>query len=219
MNANDFLIWVRSTGMDIAIFVFIFGLLVRFLEVFMLGRKDLAEKRSSGIKQGFKTIATRNLPFNKKTFMKTALSTISGYVFHIGLFVIIFLFIPHIELFKSVFGFGWPGIPSPIVDFITVVTMMALLVKLWHRMTHPVVKYISGFSDYLAWAFTFIPLLTGYMCYHHLFIPYTWMLAWHILSVEILLILFPFTSLIHVFMLFPSRFYNGMMAGQKGVQQ
>jgi len=220
MSGSEFITWVRGPGLDLAVFIFVFGMLLKFLEVFMLGRKDtLAEKRDSGVKAGFKTIMTRSLPLNKSTLSRTMLTTVSGYIFHIGLFVTIFLFTPHLQLFESLAGFAWPGLPTPIVDFIAVLAMLALLVKLWHRLSHPALKNISGFADYLVWLVTFIPLLTGYLAFHHLFMPYTWMLALHILSVEILLILFPFTNLAHAFMLFPARFYNGMLAGQKGVEQ
>jgi nitrate reductase gamma subunit len=82
-----------------------------------------------------------------------------------------------------------------------------------------VLKYLSVGQDYVVWALTFLPLLTGYMTYHHLFFPYTWLLGIHILSVCILLIVFPFTKLTHAFTLFISRWYNGMMGGEKGVQQ
>jgi nitrate reductase gamma subunit len=40
----------------------------------------------------------------------------------------------------------------------------------------------------------------------------------HILSVELLMILFPFTKLSHAFTLFLARWYNGAIAGYKGVQ-
>jgi nitrate reductase gamma subunit len=43
------------------------------------------------------------------------------------------------------------------------------------------------------------------------------MLALHILSVEILLIVLPFTKLFHVFTLFGSRWYNGKVNAHKGV--
>jgi nitrate reductase gamma subunit len=48
-------------------------------------------------------------------------------------------------------------------------------------------------------------------------LPYTLMLALHILSVEILLIVLPFTKLFHAFTLFGSRWYNGKVNGQRGV--
>jgi nitrate reductase gamma subunit len=36
--------------------------------------------------------------------------------------------------------------------------------------------------------------------------------------VELLMILFPFTKLMHAFTLFVSRWYTGSMAGEKGVK-
>ena len=69
----------------------------------------------------------------------------------------------------------------------------------------------------MAWTVTFLPLLTGYMAYHHLLLDYTLMLAVHILSVELLLVVFPFTKLTHMATLFISRWYNGEWFGRKGV--
>jgi nitrate reductase gamma subunit len=64
---------------------------------------------------------------------------------------------------------------------------------------------------------TFLPVLTGWMAVQHLLLPYTLMLAIHILSVEILLVVLPFTKLFHAFTLFGSRWYNGRVNGHKGV--
>ena len=43
------------------------------------------------------------------------------------------------------------------------------------------------------------------------------MLALHILSVELLLVVLPFTKLFHAFTLFGSRWYNGKVNAHKGV--
>ena len=42
-------------------------------------------------------------------------TTVNGYVFHIGLAIVVFLFVPHILLLKSLFGVSWPGLPSGMV--------------------------------------------------------------------------------------------------------
>jgi nitrate reductase gamma subunit len=46
--------------------------------------------------------------------------------------------------------------------------------------------------------------------------PYTTMLAVHILSVELLMVLLPFTKLFHAASTFVSRWYNGEILGHKG---
>ncbi|MEA1888681.1 MAG: hypothetical protein U9N50_02715 [Pseudomonadota bacterium] len=220
MNSVDFLLWVRGPGLAIASIIFVFGMTLKMFEIFMLGRKkNLAELRGSGIKEGFRTIITRSKHADTYSTRHTKFTFYVGWIFHIGMFVAIFLLAPHIELFKSFLGFGWPALPTPLVDLATVIALISLLAVLFHRITNPVLKYLSVGQDYVVWALTFLPLLTGYMTYHHLFFPYTWLLGIHILSVCILLIIFPFTKLTHAVTLFFSRWYNGMMGGEKGVQQ
>jgi nitrate reductase gamma subunit len=220
MTAEELLLWARGPGLVIASSIFIFGILVRLIEIFMLGhKKNLAEIRDSGISAGFRTIFSRSLPADRNTLRRSMFTFTAGYVFHTGLFVVIFLLTPHIQLFEKLIGFAWPALATPIVDFFAVLTMLALLAVLWHRLTNSVLRFLSTSQDYLVWFLTFLPVLTGYMSYHHLFFPYTWALALHILSVELMLVLFPFTKFTHAFTLFISRFYNGYMAGQKGVQQ
>ncbi len=192
---------------------------MRLVEILMLGRKqNLAELRAKGASAGFRTIFSRSIPPDRNSMRRSMFTFIAGYGFHIGLFVVIFLLTPHIQLFESMLGFGWPALPTPVVDLFTVIALISLLAILWHRLTHPVVRYLSTPQDYIVWGATFLPLLTGYMSYHHLWFHYNWLLGIHILSVELLLILFPFTKLTHAFTLFISRWYTGMMAGEKGVQ-
>ena len=220
MNETELLLWARGPGLEYATIIFVFGVVLRLIEIFMLGRKkNLSELRASGVAAGIRTMFTRSVPLDKNTFRRSVYTVVAGYIFHIGLFVSLFLLAPHIELFESLFGLSWPALPTTVVDFFVVLALISLLAILWHRLTNPVIKFLSTGQDYLVWTLTFLPLLTGYMSYHHLFVPYTTMLALHILSVELLMVMFPFTKLMHTFTLFISRYYNGMLAGQKGVRQ
>lgn len=131
--------------------------------------------------------------------------------------IALLFFMPHILLVEDAFGLSWPALPYFLVDAATVVALLALLLLLGHRISHPVRRFLSTFQDYLVWLLTFLPLLTGYFTYHRMLLPYTDMLAYHILSVELLLIAFPFTNLMHTFTLFSARWYNGATAGRRGV--
>ena len=62
---------------------------------------------------------------------------VTGYLFHLGLFIVIFLLAPHISLFKAILGFAWPSISTPVVDLAAVITMLALLAILYRRLTYP----------------------------------------------------------------------------------
>jgi len=211
----DFLLWTKGPAFDIAIFVFIAGVFIRILEIVLLGRKqDLSEPRSDEKKAGIRTIINRTLP--APGVLKAAPFTVlAGYVWHIAWFISLFLFIPHIELFNALIGISWPGLPNQLVDAAAVIAMISLLAVLIHRMTHPVLSFLSTKEDYLVWLVTFLPLFTGYFAYHHMLEPYPLALGLHILSVELLLVVFPFTKLMHAFTLFIARWFNGVINGRK----
>lgn len=217
MSAMELLLWARGPGLGIAVAIFLFGMTLRLFEIYSLGRKtDLAAPRSPTPGSGWRTVFSRSLPY-QGTWRRSGLTVVTGFVFHIGLFIVLLFLLPHIKLIHSLTGLSWPALPTSLVDLVTVLTLIALLVVLVHRLMDPVKRLLSGFGDYLAWAVTFLPLLTGYMAYHHLMLDYTLLLALHILSAELLLVVFPFTKLTHTFTLFIARWYNGDIAARKGV--
>jgi len=79
-------------------------------------------------------------------------------------------------------------------------------------------RFLSRFQDYLAWLLTLLPVATGYIAFHRVGLAPPILIAVHIISVELFLIVFPFTKLMHAFTLFMSRYYNGAIAGYKGVK-
>jgi len=217
MNEMQFLTWVRGTGMDIALSIFVLGVFWRLFEIYSLGRKlDIAPGRHRDGASGWHTIFRRSVP-PPGMVKRSPVTYIGGYVFHIGLALIVFLFVPHIIFINSVLGISWPGLPSQFIDMVTVITMAAMIVVLAHRINNPVKRYLSTFQDWFTWTLTFLPLLTGWLAVKHLLLPYTTMLALHILTVELLLIFLPFTKLFHAFTVFGSRWYLGKINGHKGV--
>ena len=217
MNHLDLLTFARGSALNWALMLFAAGIVLRLFEIFSLGRKaDLSKPRAVSPGSGWRTMLTRSLPA-EGMLKRDPVTYISGYVFHVGLFLAIFFFAPHIEFFRSMTGLRWPNLPTPLVDASVVAAMVALGVLLAHRLNNRVKRMLSGAGDYVAWVVTFLPLLTGYMAYHHLFVEYTLMLALHLFSVELLLVLLPFTKLFHTFSLFISRWYNGDIFGRKGV--
>ncbi len=213
MEVNELLIWARGPGFEWALGIFVFGMLLRLFEILSLGHKaDMAAPRGSGVVGGVRTIFSRTFP-RKSVFSREPLRILNGYVMHIGLFIIIFLYAPHIKLL----GLEWSGLPSGMVDAITAVTILSMFVALLMRIFSPVLKQISTMGDYLGWLVTLLPLVTGYMAYNHLMLDYTLMLALHILSVELLLIVAPFTKLTHMFSFVLARWYQGYLAGRRGV--
>ncbi len=217
MNHLDLLTFARGSALNWALFIFAAGVVLRLFEIFGLGRKaDLATPRAVTPGSGWRTMLARSIP-PQGMLKRDPVTYIGGYVFHLGLLFAIFFFAPHIEFFRSMTGLSWPNLPTALVDASVVAAMVALGMLLAHRLNNPVKRMLSGFGDYLAWAVTLLPLLTGYMSYHHLFFEYTLMLSLHLFSVELLLVVLPFTKLFHTFSVFISRWYNGDIFGRKGV--
>ncbi len=214
----DFLLLVKGPLFVWALAIFALGLSVRILEIFVLGRRrNFAEPRAGEWLPGLRTMLTRSVA-DPGTFQRAPFNVIVGWIWHIGFLIALLLFIPHIELIKSLLGIYWPGLPNPIVDLVTAVTLVALVASLVHRLTHPVKKRISTFEDYLVWALTFLLVLTGYLAYHRIVNPYPLALGLHILTAEIFMILLPFTKLTHIFTALIARWYNGASFGRRGVQ-
>jgi len=214
MSAIELLNWARGPALQVAVAIFIIGMIIRVLEVWLLGRKkDLSEARGNATAAGWRTILTRSVP---PPGMWSHL--IVGYVFHIGFLIALLFFVPHILFFKDIFGIRWPGLPNGLIDAVTIITLAAMAYTLFIRISDPVRRMLSTFDDYFAWLVTFLPLLTGYLAFHRHAGDYTMMLAMHIMSVNLLLVAFPFTKLTHAVTLFLARWYNGAIAGRKGVR-
>lgn len=212
------LLWVRGTGLQIATAVFVIGMVYRMLHIFMLGRKkSLAEARGSEWSGGFRTMW-------KRSFVTTKLSArgnftvIAGLIFHLGFFVTFLFLSQHIDLIRAVLGFGWPAMPRGVIDIAAVLSIGAMIALLVHRFIDPVKRMLSDFQDYLTWTLSFLPLLTGFMLLREIGFEYITLLTLHIASVELLLVIAPFTKLAHMFSTFIARWYNGAVNGFKGIE-
>ncbi|MBI4995659.1 MAG: hypothetical protein HZC22_01910 [Rhodocyclales bacterium] len=217
MDQLQFLTWVRGPGLNFALLVFVLGVLWRLVEIYGLGRKpDLSAPRQVPRASGWATIFRRMLP-PPGVLKASPVTYIGGYVFHVGLAIVVFLFAPHIALITALFGVSWPALPSQVIDLVTVVTMAGMVAVLVDRHVNWAKRFLSTFGDWFAWLLTFLPLLTGWLAEQHMLLPYTLMLALHILSFELLLVFLPFTKLFHAFTTFGSRWFNGTVNGHKGV--
>lgn len=218
MDQQELLDFVRGPGLQIAAAVFVLGMVYRMLHLMLLGRiQNLATPRGSEWRGGLRTMWHRSLPSVGLT-SRGYFIVIAGYVFHLGFLVTLLFLGQHIDLFRSVLGFGWPALPPGLVTITAILAIAAMIALLVHRYTDPVKRLISDYQDYLTWVLTFLPLLTGIMLKQGIGIGYQPMLIVHIITLELLMIATPFTKLVHMFTTFSARWYNGAVAGFKGTQ-
>jgi len=140
--------------------------------------------------------------------------TLAGYAFHLGLFAVLFFAQPHVDFIdKHILGFGWQTLPR--WGFIVAAQFaFAGLLALWlRRFVDPVVRLISRPDDHFASGLTFAVMLTGCMALGE---QSTFLRVSHLLMVEIWLVYFPFSSLMHTFTWPLSRGFTGAVAGRRG---
>ena len=195
--------------------VFVVGVLLRLVDVFRQpSKRDLALARRSGVPGAMRAIVTRS--WTAEGFSRGAtFHLVAGYMFHIGLFVLLLFAAPHVEFIKErILGFGWT--PAPHWVFILASELaFAGLILLWlRRLMHPVMRKISTFDDHAAAVLIFVVMLTGCLA---LLQSHDSLRAIHMLTVCLLLIYFPFSRLMHAFTFMVSRSYTGAAMARKGV--
>lgn len=209
--------FARGPGMQWALVIFVLGVAWRLVGIaLLLGRKDLARARGdSTFKGGAHAVVMYSLPPHEME-KRIVFQHIVGYAWHLGYFATVLLFGPHNPFFKSLLGFGWPTLPNTYVLIIGAITLGLMAILLVRKMVNPVLRTISVLDDYISLIVTILPLLLGFMAYAHVG-RYETTLALHLLSVELLLVWFPFGKLMHLFLAIPSRFVTGAVLKRKGV--
>ncbi len=206
------LLWAKGPGFALAAVLFLLGTAMRLAEILRLGRgTDLARPRGAAGGQALRTVFSRFLPA-PGLFARSPVVHAGGYVFHIGLLVVVIGYGPHL----AVLGIGGRGLPAGLIDGVTLLTMAAMTALLAARLRDPVKRLISGPGDYGAWGLVFLPLATGFLLVNRVLLPFEPLLALHLLSVEVMLALLPFTKLVHAFTFVLARGYAGAIAGRKG---
>ena len=217
----DLLDFARGPAMQWSLIILVFGILWRLVGIIFLKRKkDLSEPRQSGRALGaVKTVFSRSIPA-RAFWSRVMYSNLLGYVFHIGLAVVVFAFLPHILWFESILGVRWPALPNGVIMAAAVITVFSMVAMLVRRLSHPVLRMLSNFDDYFSWLVTILPVFTGLMAFTHtgFGMRYETILAIHILTVEFLFIWLPFGKLGHSFLVFLSRGTTGAIFTRRGAR-
>ena len=217
----ELLEFARGPALQVAIAVFVFGIVFRLVSLFAMWRTRDSSEGSSRERPPFvaaiREIIRRLWP-QAAYKHRTLFMLINGYVFHVGLAVIVFAFMPHIIFIKDLFGFSWPALPNNVIYAVGVITMVSMIAGLVMRFGNPAQRIISTFDDYFSWLVTFLPVLTGLIASSHLGARYETLLAIHILSIALFLIWLPFGKLMHFFLVFVTRSQTGAHLSHRGAQ-
>ncbi len=217
----DLLEFSRGPALQISLAIFVFGVSWRLLGLLLLPwRVDRSAPRA-GTPPALVSVLLANVRkmWPHKTFVRASIfQFVNGYVFHVGLAIVVFLFAPHILFIKSLFGVTWPGLPSNLVYAVGAITAFSIVAGLVHRLTNPVLRLISRTDDYVSWLVTLLPLLTGLLAVIQIGARYETLLALHILSICVFFVWFPFGKLMHAFLFFFSRGATGIRFKHRGAE-
>jgi len=217
--------FARGPALWASLAVLIAGSLWRVVGIFRLGTKpDLSEPRSTQLLAGaMHGIFARMIP--RREFRHRAkLGVWNGYVYHLGLAVIVLGYLPHIYFIERLAGLTWPPLPEPVLYVSVGLTFVSLFIALIERLNDPVRRLLSSFDDYFSWCVVVLPLATGMIAIHQSYAPGAapappldpLPLAIHLLSVELLFLWLPFGKLTHAFLVFASRAVTGAALTRKG---
>ena len=224
----DLLDWARGPLLKIAIFVFLAGVAWRLFSLWRLPASlagGAPARQPFGTADALQASLSRMIP-HRGIHPSATLVTINPYVFHIGLALVFFGYAPHIAFVRRLTGLGWPALPDLVMYIAAAATIVSLLIALLFRLTDPVLKKISRADDLLTWAVTMLPLMTGMAVIGGPSVSllanasplYRGPLALHLLSLELLLVWFPFGKLMHAFLVLPNRMRLARFLGRRGVR-
>lgn len=225
MSEMALLDFARGPALWFSLVVLIAGSLWRLAAIWRLGDKpNLSEPRSTRLAAGaMHGIFARMIP-RTDLHGSDKIGPWNGYVYHVGLAVIVFAYLPHVRFIERLTGLAWPPLPEPVVFVAVGITFVSFFLALWQRLTDPVRRLLSTFDDYFSWFVVFLPLATGMIAIHQPYAPGILPappldplpVALHLLSVELLFVWLPFGKLAHAFLVFASRAVTGAAAERKG---
>ena len=201
------LFWFAAT-------VFVLGAVWRIAGILAIGKKpDLAPARGSAaagwIKGNLLHFFPRGL-FAERTWMHI----LGGYGFHLGLFALLVFAAPHIAFVESLTGLAWPALPRWGFIIAAEISFAGLIVLWVRRFSDPVMRLISDWDDHVGTWLTFLVMLSGCLALQEAHVS---LRILHMGLVDIWLIYFPFSRLMHAFTFVLSRGATGANYGRKGM--
>ena len=199
-----------------SLFVFAIGVIWKLVTiVFAKSKTDLSAARASAVPGAIKTVFSRFIA-DKSMAPSIRLQIVAGYMFHLGLFALLFFAAPHILFLEEHFlGFGWTPMPHWAFIVASQFAFLGLLMLWLHRILNPDSRLISTADDHIAAILTFLVMLTGCLA---LLESFHALRLLHRFSVELFLIYFPFSRLMHAFTFIPSRAFTGAWFGRRGIR-
>ena len=132
---------------------------------------------------------------------------IISFVFHIGIITIPLFLAGHVAIWEQELGIKWWTLSPRWADALTVLTVLAIVGLLIGRGVNTGSRALSKAQDWMIPLLCMLPFLSGFLVVHPRFSPIDPQVVYlvHLLSAELLLILVPFTKLVHIVLFWSNR--------------
>ncbi len=210
---NTFIGFIMGPMVWISFIIFIGGVIFKIAKMI----REVKEKEPSifnymSLKFSLRSIGAWLVPFLPRSTRLHPVFWGISYIFHVLVFLVPIFLSAHVVLVNQAFGISWPALGDGVADAMTVVIICALGFFFLRRRMVPEVKFLTAPKDYLLLALVAVPFLTGFLAYHQFF-AYRWVTVIHVISGELMLILIPFSNLVHMITAPFTRAYTGSEFG------
>jgi nitrate reductase gamma subunit len=131
----------------------------------------------------------------------------TSFIFHVGIILVPVFLAGHVALWEQGLGLSWVTLPPLAADVLTILTMVAIVGLLAGRAANSGSRRLSKAQDWLLPILCLLPFATGFVVVHPRLSPVDPQVVYllHMLSGELLLILVPFTKLVHIVLFWSNR--------------
>jgi nitrate reductase gamma subunit len=153
-----------------------------------------------------------SVPFWPVNSRRHPIMTIVTFFFHFSLIFVPIFLLSHVLLWDYYHGVSLWSPPDSIADIMTVIVILSCLFFAGRRIFLKQVRFVTSAMDWIVLLIVFLPFFTGFMAYHQIG-PYNFMIIFHIITGEIMLMAIPFTRLSHMLLTPFARGYIGSEFG------
>jgi nitrate reductase gamma subunit len=194
----------RGPLAGLALIVFVVGSFLRIGWFLAWGTRVKGLSPTTAAKDGLRAIFRGLIPFGTTYMRRKPVFTVITFLFHLGVLITPLFLLAHSVLLYESWQIEWWSLPDVLADTMTLAVIFATFFFLVRRLIVPEVKQVSRATDILLLLLILICFLSAFLAYHQLG-PYHPLLILHVISGDILLLIFPFSRLFHMVLFFFTR--------------
>ena len=193
------LILAKGPAFFFVLAIFVLGLLRQF--VLTIWDITAAIQRAGDKYLPYSQIARQTLswlfPIHRLHRSRAAYS-LASYGMHVGFLVAALFLRNHLDILHGNLGFAWWALPKPVLDILTLIAIIGGLILLISRIYMVDSRHLSRISDYLLLVMLLNIFISGYIAGRPWNpIPYDGLMLFHTLNGMGLLLVSPFSKVVH----------------------